>query len=97
LRLYDQPFFWRYLHEQEKPLQMSAAAFKIRIKARLLKRFGYVPGANATSTSLYGHYAAIFYGPDLLQVRIPDSTSFVVGVAHIVTEAGAFSTNVTFS
>jgi hypothetical protein len=90
-------FSWCYLHEQEKPLHMRAAAFNIRIKRTLLQGFCYVPGTNAAGTCFYGHYAAVFYGPDLLQVRIPDSTSFVVGVAHIVTEAWAFSTNITFS
>ena len=62
-----------------------------------LQCFGNVTGTDATGTGLNGHNAAVFYGPDLLQVRIPHGTGLVVGVAHIVTEAGPFSTNITFS
>ena len=76
---------------------MRATALKIGIMELLLQRFGYVTGANATGTGLNGHNAAIFYGPDLLQVRIPYGTGFVVGMAHIIAEAGPFSTNITFS
>jgi hypothetical protein len=94
---YDQPFEVCDLHEQEKPLHMSAAAFNSGIMAWSLQRFGYVTGANATGTGLDGLNAAVCYGSDLLQVRIPHGTGFIVGVAHIVTEAGPFSTNITFS
>ena len=81
---------------QEKPLHMHVAALK-KYDDVMLQCFGYVTGTNATGTSLDGHDAAIFYGPDLLQVRIPHGTGFVVGVAYIVTEARPFSTNITFS
>ncbi len=83
--------------EQEKPLHIRATALKIRIMVWLLQCFGYVTGANAAGADLNGHDAAIFYSSDLLQVRIPYSSGFVVGVAYIVTEAGPFSTNITFS
>jgi len=62
-----------------------------------LQGFDYMAGANATGAGLDGHDAAIFYGSDLLKVRIPHGTGLVVGMAHIVAEAGAFSTNITFS
>ena len=84
-------------YKQEKPLHIRATALKIRAIVWLLQCFGYVTGANAAGTDLNGHDAAIFYSSDLLQVRIPYGTSFVVGVAYIVAEAGPFSTNITFS
>jgi hypothetical protein len=85
------------IHELKKPLHMCAAALKTGIEALLLQGFGYVAGADATGTGLDGLNAAICYGSDLLQVRIPHGTGLVVGVAHIVSEAGSFSTNITFS
>lgn len=63
----------------------------------LLQCLGYVTGANAAGTGLNGLNAAICYGSDLLQVWIPHGTGFIIGVAHIVTEARPFSTNITFS
>lgn len=81
----------------KKPLHMRAAALKSWIMAQLLQCLGYVTGANATGTSLNGLNATICYGSDFLQVRIPYGTGFVIGVAYIVTEAWAFSTNITFS
>jgi len=87
----------RSIHEREKPLHMRAAALKSGWWCSLLQCFGYVTGANATGTGLNSLDAAICYGSDLLQVRIPYGTGFVVGVAHVVTEAWPFSTNITFS
>jgi hypothetical protein len=69
----------------------------VRYLGVLLQRFGYVAGADATGTGLNGQDAAVLYGSDLLKVRIPYGTGLVVGVAHIVSEAGPFSTNITFS
>ncbi len=81
----------------KKPLHIRAAALKFWIVTRKLQCLGYVTGANATGTGLNSLDATISYGSDLLQVRIPYGTGFVIGVAHIVTEARAFSTNITFS
>jgi hypothetical protein len=63
----------------------------------LLESFGHMPGADTAGTSLDSQNAAIFHGPDLLEVRIPHRTGFIIGVAYIVTEAGPFSTDITFS
>jgi hypothetical protein len=74
----------------------SAAALKF-VKACLLQCFCNVSGTDAARTGLNGHDAAVFHCSDLLQVRIPYGAGFVVGMAHIVAEAGAFSTDITFS
>ena len=77
---------------------MRDAALKLAMFGQSLQRLGYVSGADTAGAGLDSHNAAIlFNGSDLLQVRIPYGTGFVVGVAHIVTEAGPFSTNITFS
>jgi hypothetical protein len=63
-----------------------------------LECFCDVTGANTAGTGLDSQDAAIvFYGSDLLQVGIPNGTGFVVGMAYVVTEAGAFSTDIAFS
>jgi len=67
------------------------------LKEGLLECFGHVTGADAAGTGLDSHDAAVFYRSDLLQVRIPHGAGFVVGMAHIVSEAGPFSTDITFS
>jgi hypothetical protein len=59
--------------------------------------FSYKAGTDAAGANLYGGDAAVFYGSDLLKIGTPYSTGLVVGVADIVTEAGAFSANFTFS
>jgi hypothetical protein len=75
---------------------MRTAALKF-LTGLLLQRFSYVPGTDAAGTSLDCHDAAVLHRSDLLQVRIPHSAGFIVGVAHIVSEAGPFSTDITFS
>jgi len=75
----------------------ACSGFNDQSYGGLLQRLGYVTGTDAAGTGLNGLDAAICYGSDLLQVRIPNGTGFVIGVAHIVAEAGAFSTNITFS
>jgi hypothetical protein len=77
---------------------MRAAALKLAKMVWLLQRFGYVTGADAAGAGLDSHDAAVvFYRSDLLQVRIPHGAGFVVGMTHIVSEAGPFSTDITFS
>jgi hypothetical protein len=75
---------------------MRAAALKFAM-AGLLQCLGHVTGADAAGTGLYSQNAAVFHCSDFLQVRIPHGAGFVVGVAHIVSEAGPFSTDITFS
>jgi hypothetical protein len=63
-----------------------------------LKRFGDVSGADAAGTCLDSQDAAVVFDcSDLLQIWIPYGTGLVVGMAHVVAEAGAFSTDITFS
>ena len=76
---------------------LRAAALKYSMTGVLLECLGHVPGADAAGTGLDSHDAAVFYRSDLLQVRIPHGAGFVVGMAHIVSEAGPFSTDITFS
>jgi len=76
---------------------LRAAALEFSMAGVLLECLGYVPGADAAGTGLDSHDAAVFHRSDLLQVRIPDGAGFVVGMAHIVSEAGPFSTDITFS
>lgn len=76
---------------------MRAAALKIVMTGLLLQRFGNVTGADAAGAGLDSHDAAVFYRSDLLQIRVPHGAGFVVGMAHIVSEAGPFSTDITFS
>jgi len=76
---------------------MRAAALISGGMRKLLQSFDYVAGANAACASFNSHDAAIFHGSDLLKVWIPNGTGLIVSVAHVVTEAGPFSTNITFS
>ena len=76
---------------------LRAAALKISMAGVLLECLGHVSGANAAGTGLDSHNTAVFYRSDLLQVRIPHGAGFIVGMAHIVSEAGTFSTDITFS
>lgn len=75
----------------------ARSGFYNRNNSELLQRFGYMAGTNAAGTGLDGLDAAICYGSDFLEVWIPNGTGFIVGVAHIVAEAGPFSTDITFS
>ena len=59
--------------------------------------FGNKTGTDAAGANLDGGDATVFYGSDLLEIRTPYGTGFVVGVADIVTEAWAFSADFTFS
>lgn len=67
------------------------------LRIRMLNYFCNETGADATGANFDGRYAAIFYSSDFLEIGAPDGTGFVVGMADIITEAGAFSANFTFS
>ena len=54
-------------------------------------------GADAAGADLDGLDAAVFHGANLLQIGVPDGTGFIVGVAHVVAKAGAFSAYIAFS
>jgi hypothetical protein len=59
----------------------------------LLESFGYVAGTDTAGADLDASHGTVGDGLDFLQVRIPGSAGLVVGVAHVITETGAFSTD----
>lgn len=48
-------------------------------------------GADAAGADLDASYRSVFHGLYLLQVGIPYSAGFVVGMADVVAEAGTFA------
>jgi hypothetical protein len=56
-----------------------------------------VARANAASAGFDCLNAAVADRFYLLQIGVPDSTGFVIGVADIITKARAFTTDITFS
>lgn len=80
------------------PALECAAAVISNIELRpVFLGFGNVTGADTTGTDFDGLDTAFAKSLDLLKVRIPDGTGFVVGMTHIVSEAGAFAANFTYS
>ena len=69
---------------------LRAAALEFSMAGVLLECLGYVPGADAAGTGLDSHDAAVFHRSDLLQVRIPHGTGFVVGVLTLFPKLGPF-------
>jgi hypothetical protein len=61
-----------------------------------LKRFGYAAGADAAGANLNAADGTVVDGFDLLQIRMPGPAGFVVGVADVVAEAGAFTANIAY-
>jgi hypothetical protein len=53
-------------------------------------------GANAACANLDASNSAVLNGFYLLQVGIPDLAGFVVGMADVVAEAGAFTANIAY-
>ena len=56
-----------------------------------------VTGADAAGAYLYASDSALTNCLNLLQVRVPGTTCLVVCVADIISEAGTFSTDFTYS
>lgn len=54
-------------------------------------------GADAAGAYLYASDSALTNSLNLLQVRVPCTTCLVVRVADIISEAGTFSTDFTYS
>ncbi len=54
-------------------------------------------GPDATGADLDGHDAAVFNRFYFLKIRVPYGTGFVVGVAYVIAEAGAFTADIAFS
>jgi hypothetical protein len=55
-----------------------------------------MPGTDATGTDFYASDSTLLIRLDFLQVRVPCAACFVVCMADIIPEAGAFSTNSTY-
>ena len=82
----------------QKPRAIYAPRLKsANLNGTKLLGFGYVTGADAAGADLDGSDVAISDRLDLLKVRIPYRTGFVVGVAHVVAEAGTFTADFTNS
>lgn len=64
---------------------------------RLLQCLDNVTGTNATGAGFDRLDTAVSDCFDFLKIRVPHGTGFVVGMAHIITEAGAFTANIAFS
>lgn len=62
-----------------------------------LQCLGNRAGTNAAGADLDSLNRAVINGLHLLQVGVPGGTGFVVGVAHVVAGAGAFTADFTFS
>ena len=69
----------------------------MRLNVSDLEGFSYKSRTDTTSTDLDGRNAAVaFDSLDFLEIRIPNRTGFIVRMADIVSEAGAFSADFTF-
>jgi len=83
----------------KKPLHLHATAFKTS-KLELeppLERLGNVTGTNAAGADFNGSDAAVSDRFNLLKVRIPNGTGFVVGMAYVVAEGRTFTTDFAYS
>jgi hypothetical protein len=84
-------------HHEKKPLTnyVAASAFNLELGTSNvelpLERFGNPSRADATGAHLDASHGAVIDGFDLLQVRMPGPAGFVVGVANVVAETGAFA------
>jgi hypothetical protein len=93
----DSRFNFDVIVTKKSRRHMCVAALKFVMAGLLLQCLGNVTGAYAAGASLNSHNAAVFDCSYLLQVRVPYCACFVVGVADVVSEAGTFSTDITFS
>jgi hypothetical protein len=65
----------------------------LNIETNRLERLDHVAGADAAGADLDALDAAVPHCLDLLQVGVPGAAGLVVGVADVITEAGAFTTD----
>ena len=61
----------------------------------LLQGLRYLAGADATGAYFDGRNGSVLQRFNFLEIRMPGSGSFVICMAHVITKAGAFSTDVT--
>jgi hypothetical protein len=71
---------------------MAAFDFALELWLLLLQRLGNVTRANAAGADLDAAHSTVVNGFYFLQVRMPGSAGFVVCMADIIAETGAFST-----
>ena len=62
-----------------------------------LDRFLHLAGTDAAGADFNRLHRTILYGPDLLQVGLPDGTGFIVCVTDIISANGLFAADFTFS
>jgi hypothetical protein len=85
-------------YNDKKPPAHACGGFgDLKLETKRLERLGDVAGTDAAGAGLDGPDATVCKGFHLLEVGIPDGTGLVVGMAHIIAEAGAFTTDFTFS
>jgi hypothetical protein len=77
-------------------VRLGRRGFKLG-EEKVLEGFGYVSGADAAGADLDAPDGTVSHGLDLLQVRTPDFAGFVVSVADVIPEAGAFTANFAYS
>jgi len=70
----------------------------LQLNKILLQGLSHETRTDTAGTNLYRHDAAVLFNRlDFLEIRIPYRTGFIVRMADVVSEAGAFSANFTFS
>ena len=79
-----------------KKAPLSGGALGLGV-IKQLQSFLNASRTDAASACLYGLQAAVAYGTNFLKVGVPYGTGFVVCVADIIAEAGAFSTDIAFT
>jgi hypothetical protein len=62
-----------------------------------LKRFGYKTRTDATGTDFDRPDSTVSDRFNLLKIWIPDGTGFVVCMAYIISKAGTFAADYTYS
>jgi hypothetical protein len=60
------------------------------------ERLGYLSGTNAAGANLDAADSTVVDSFDLLQVRMPGPSGFVVCMADVIAEAGAFTANIAY-
>ena len=84
--------------DKEKTAGNHALRFKSGVTQVVsLQSLDHMARTDAARAGLDGLDTSVSDSFDFLKIRVPHSTGFVVGVAHIVTETGAFTTDIAFS
>ena len=70
--------------------------FGMNRAAKKLQGLRYQAGTDAAGAYLDGRNGAVSHCLNFLEIRKPGSGSFVICMAHVITKAGAFSTDVAY-